>query len=409
MTTYRTTQAAPNRGMSRRPLASFDANPVGGIVLAAVNSLGPNYLLMDGATNYSAARYPALVAALAAGNLARSTFGTTREITNASGGLGSGFSSWGAGFGYNGNEIVDNFTSISPTCISSDGGNNWSELAPWITYNVNGAMDAQLHGANGIRIQINDASSRAYTQLPPYTSQRSSPVLPIAPNINAVAADRLGNVLYAAAYNQIYLSTDDLLTVGTLQAAAGSAGNVRGLAWTGAYWVAVVDTGTVFKIFRSNSPGTSWTDVTPGTVWTRDTTSVAVRSDGNGLVVALHLAGKTLVSTDHGATWTGLNTAFSGGGNAQGLFFLWTGKYFWMLDKGLWSTDGVTWTASPSPPTITGSLKAVWRDPQVGVFALYSGASGGLVIYPFDTTFFQLVPPLDWTSRLPARYFVRAW
>jgi len=151
-------------------------------------------------------------------------------------------------------------------------------------------------------------------------------------------------------------------------------GDLHGVVWTGALFVAVGDGGYV----DYSADGVTWFVVNAGT-----NNALRAVTTGNGYYIVVGDAGTIAVSTQLSTgTWTVQNPTAQ---NLVGASLLLPGYIFVLGANGtlLVSTDGVTWSTPPGLPAVAATLRAAsWGTAAPTPLVAIVGDNGTLITSP---------------------------
>ncbi len=396
----------PGAYPSFRPANTPDVQPVGSIVLAAARP-SPRYLLMDNATQYNMNNYPRMSIAgldpahiafnsvLAAQQIALSSLDTSATLSQvlavAPNQIALSDGSWN--------------TAGNQQTWSTDNGASWHEQIPsaqWgasVTTQINKVL--QTYSGRSIIYHGSTNSLLRYDALGTFASTTLTSATAIA-DLDTDGSTTIVVAAFQSGTSVLRKSTDN----GVSYSAAGITGPngtmtaaVQNICWTGQYWIAQQN-----NLWYRSTDLATWSAMASVTL----VGACSIASDDNGVVVVVN-AGNFQRSADHGATWSAsaaisnysavtitqaLNLVHDGSGN------------FVYLKGNVYSQDGgQTWLALPAI-TFTGNITSFMLLRGYGIWVK---RTDGVVQYTPGRSFFLLIPPNDWNSRLPSRYYMKAY
>lgn len=406
------------RGVNFRSAGSYDSTPIGTIVLSAGGAPSPQYLAMDGVTQHPAGLYAVLRSKIDPQHLVYDEYDArviapnfdSNALFTLVGGIGDDL----VALTLNNQDVVSH---------SSDGGVTWHEQIPYMTRSfISPSGCGRIVKGRGNRLHIGasyqSTTDTVDTFIAPFTS-RATLAQSMVGTFGDLATDGAGTLVVVEGSTSGAApakSTDDGATFSSSGLATPAASSASWcVVWTGTHWVVSGVVSGVAKIWRSTDL-TSWSDVTPGAMPTNanSITYNALVSNGAGRLV-LFGQGQVIYSSDHGATWSGVVNV---GGSAEvdvvspanKRLCVWTGKHFWNFNRGRYSTTGATWADAPAHGLARAPFYA-YADPGRTVMVMsgpQTGSPNELATWRFKRDKFALVPPIDYLTRLPAAYYVKA-
>ncbi len=395
----------PGTYPSFRPQNTPNTDQVGAIILAGARP-SPRYLLMDNATQYNMNNYPRLSVAgldpahiafnsvMAAQQIALASLDTSATLSQvlakAPGSIALSDGSWN--------------TAGNQQSWSTDNGASWHEQIPssqWgasVTTQINKAIET--YSGRAVLVHGATAAILRYDALGTFTSIAFAS----ATAVNDVDTDGSANVVVAVFRSANYVlqkSTDNCVTFSPL--ANGPNGtltaNVQNICWTGQYWIAQQN-----SLWYRSTDLVTWSPMASVTL----VGACSVASDRNGVVVVVN-AGNFQRSADHGATWSASAAVsnYSAVTITQALNLVHDGSGNFIYLKGnVYSQDGgQTWLALPAI-SFSGNITSFMTLRGYGTWVK---RTDGVVQYTPGRSFFLLIPPNDWNTRLPSRYYMKAY